>query len=231
MIIRTILIAFGIIVAALVVLVVRFFSNMKPVPTGEINPGVFALNHKMVNSFLYKTAHGYIAVDAGINPELTAMELAKLGIGAEEIHTVLFTHSDQDHVGGAAAFPKAKVYLPELEEQMINGTTLRMLFGRGRENSVPVPYETLTAGELCAYDDVSVLSVSVPGHTPGLTAYIIDGKFAFVGDMGIIKKGELGVSARVFNNDHEQARRTVDAFKTQFRNLGFIATAHGGVKT
>jgi len=39
---------------------------------------------------------------------------------------VLLTHSDSDHAVGISLFEKAMIYLPEDEEQVINGETGRL---------------------------------------------------------------------------------------------------------
>jgi glyoxylase-like metal-dependent hydrolase (beta-lactamase superfamily II) len=203
---------------------------MKTVKTGENTQGVYALDFRMVNSYLLKTEKGYVAIDAGLDPEKVQKELQHLGISENEVHAVLLTHSDGDHTGGIGAFPNAKIYLPELEVQMIDGRTKRKLFGRERSNSLLTPYKTVKTNESFQIEGLDILAVPVPGHTPGSTAYVINDRYVFTGDIGIIQKGNLKVSTSIFNNDHAEAEATITGFNSRYGDLELIATSHGGIR-
>ncbi len=152
-------------------------------------------------------------VDTGIasSPaEGMAPALAAIGRRIEDVRWILLTHGHIDHVGGAHALweltgRRARVVIHEADAPMLRSRRAHVaeyLAGRGRylddpegearvtaaahavisgemEPSLPVRGgETLSLG-----GDVTVSVHSVPGHTPGSVAYVLDGQGAvFVGD-------------------------------------------------
>lgn len=136
--------------------------------------------------------------------------MAALGRSIEEVRWILLTHGHIDHVGGAHALweltgQRAQVVIHEADAPMLRSRQSHVdeyLAGRGQyvkdaegaskvmaaasavisgemEPTLPVQGgETLTLG-----GGVTVSVHSIPGHTPGSVAYVIDGqRAAFVGD-------------------------------------------------
>ncbi|GGO60742.1 MBL fold metallo-hydrolase [Nonomuraea cavernae] len=152
-------------------------------------------------------------VDTGIasSPaEGMAPALAALGRRIEDVRWILLTHGHIDHVGGAHALweltgRRARVVIHEADAPMLRSRRAHVddyLHGRGRylndpEGAAKVtaaadavisgemePTMLLNGGEtLSLGGDVTVSVHSVPGHTPGSVAYVIDGpRSVFVGD-------------------------------------------------
>jgi hypothetical protein len=114
----------GLIVVLLGVLLFVAFSEtgkMTPVETGQVAPNVFAVKDGIVNLYLMDFGDGYVAFDAGSDPAVVLQEMASLSIQPDEVKAVFLTHSDFDHTAALEEFAQATVFLPELEEQMMEG--------------------------------------------------------------------------------------------------------------
>ena len=152
-------------------------------------------------------------VDTGIasSPaEGMAPALEALGRRIEDVRWILLTHGHIDHVGGAHALweltgRRAQVVIHEADAPMLRSRRAHVdeyLDGRGRYLEDPegeakqtaaanaaisgefAPSLLVRGGEtLSLGGDVSVSVHSIPGHTPGSVAYVIDGQDdVFVGD-------------------------------------------------
>jgi len=152
-------------------------------------------------------------VDTGIasSPaEGMAPALEALGRDIAEVRWILLTHGHIDHVGGAHALwemtgRRARVVIHEADAPLLRSRRAHVdeyLAGRGRylhdpegEAKVTAAADAVISGEmeptvlvkggetLSLGGDVTVSVHSVPGHTPGSVAYVIDGqRSAFVGD-------------------------------------------------
>ena len=69
----------GLIVVLLGVLLLVAFSEtgkMTPVETGQVAPNVFAVKDGIVNLYLMDFGDGYVAFDAGSDPEVVLEEMA-----------------------------------------------------------------------------------------------------------------------------------------------------------
>lgn len=152
-------------------------------------------------------------VDTGIasSPaEGMAPALEALGRRIEDVRWILLTHGHIDHIGGAHALwemtgRRARVVIHEADAPMLRSRRAHVeeyLAGRGRylndpegEAKVAAAGNAVISGELeptmlvkggetlSLGGDVTVSVHSIPGHTPGSVAYVIDGqRSVFVGD-------------------------------------------------
>lgn len=152
-------------------------------------------------------------VDTGIasSPaEGMAPALAAIGRRIEDVRWIFLTHGHIDHIGGAHALweltgRRAKVVIHEADAPMLRSRRAHVdeyLSGRGRYLNDPEGEATVTAaanavisgemepamlvrgGEAISLGgDVTVSVHSIPGHTPGSVAYVLDGQGdVFVGD-------------------------------------------------
>lgn len=228
-----------IIIASILVVIVTAGSfiayvslTMRPIDSMRLNDNIYAVKDGFVNYFLIQSDTGYIAVDAGVSQESVIEGLKDFDIDPADVHSILLTHSDSDHAGGIEAFPNALLYIPELEVPMIEGKDYRRFFGRKMSGVSPISameYNVLAPGALFEIDGVSVQAVSVPGHSNGSTAFIIDDLYAFVGDMALISRGHLASLPSFLTNDTNLAEKTAADFEEKFGYLQFIATAHDGI--
>lgn len=152
-------------------------------------------------------------VDTGIasSPaEGMAPALEAIGRGIEDVRWILLTHGHIDHVGGAHALweltgRRAQVVIHEADASLLRSRRAHVdeyLAGRGRylhdpegEAKVTAAANAVISGELeptmlvrggetiSLGGGVAVSVHSIPGHTPGSVAYVLDGqRSAFVGD-------------------------------------------------
>ena len=152
-------------------------------------------------------------VDTGIasSPaEGMAPALAAIGRRIEDVRWILLTHGHIDHVGGAHALweltgRRAQVVIHEADAPMLRSRHAHVdeyAAARGRylddpegEAKVAAAAAAVISGEmeptmlvrggetLSLGGDVTVSVRSIPGHTPGSVAYVVDGqRSVFVGD-------------------------------------------------
>ncbi|WP_405139695.1 MBL fold metallo-hydrolase [Sphaerisporangium sp. NBC_01403] len=152
-------------------------------------------------------------VDTGIASSPTegmVPALDAIGRRIEDVRWILLTHGHIDHVGGAYALweltgRRAQVVIHEADAPMLRSRRAHVdeyLHGRAQYLNAPEgaakvtaaanavisgemePTMLLKGGEtLSLGGDVTVSVHSIPGHTPGSVAYVIDGRRSvFVGD-------------------------------------------------
>lgn len=202
----------------------REMAKLRPIETGEIAPGIFALRDDFIDIYLVRSGDEYLAIDAGNSEKGVIAGLAELGIPREKVTTVLLTHTDYDHVRGIGAFPNAQVYIPEGETVMIDGSRYKKLFIK---NSLSVPYKTLVGGETVSLGPWTVRTIPVPGHTLGSACYLVDGRLLFTGDSIAIESGLATTFNDFYNMDTETQARALPAL-TKLGEVEWVLTAHYG---
>jgi len=216
-------------------LLIFLLSRFHPAKTQEIEKGLFAVHIPMVNFYAYETSAGIVLFDTGTDPDLAKSGLKKLGLSPENVAHIFLTHTDFDHVGGLAAFPDAKVYMSDAEEQMINGQTARQVFLhnklKGAKNGHPRAYQTLQDGEQIAVGDSAIQLRLTPGHTPGSSCYSIDGRIYISGDLlRITSKGELKPFTFLMNMNHRQDSESLEASRSAIESSQYILSGHSGFR-
>jgi len=200
------------------------YKKMTPSDTQEIIPGIYSIKNDYVNFYCIKNGDKYIAVDAGLDNELSQSEFKKMGINPEDVSTVLLTHTDYDHVAALKLFKNAKVYLSDQEEQMINGKTHRQLiFG----NKIDSTYQLLHDGQVLNVSDLDIKCILTPGHTPGSMSYLIGGKYFFSGDAFSLKDGKAQLFNESFNMDSNTQKESIEKLKG-LSGVEYIFTGHYG---
>lgn len=200
-------------------------GKMNPCETREVIPGIIAVKDGFVNLYLIKGREKYIAVDAGTRKKNITAELQKLNIDVHTILAVFLTHSDYDHAGGVEVFTNAKVYLPEAEEQMINGKTARFFFIY--KNTLTRDYELINDGQTIEIEGLRVRSIAAPGHTPGSVCYLIDDIYLFTGDNLSLKHGKAGIFSYLFNMDSKTQIQSLLRLK-ELKGIEYMFTGHYG---
>jgi len=199
-------------------------KTMMPVETRQVTDDVYSVRTRYVNMYLVKDGDNFIAIDAGIKKGAVKDELKKLDIDPDRVRAVLLTHSDSDHAGGISLFEKAVIYLPEDEEQVINGETGRFLwFG----NKIDTENYKLLKDKSFRIGDVKIKMVPTPGHTAGSTCYIINDKYLFTGDALALDNGIIVPFPKIINKSARKAKKSMDNL-TGLDDVQYIFTAHYG---
>jgi glyoxylase-like metal-dependent hydrolase (beta-lactamase superfamily II) len=226
------LIAIGIIVGVAVLVYAGMFlkarheiSGFTPLPTGYVVDNIYAVQDDFANVFFVKDSLGYAVIDCGNSPEVVAKQMQTIDISPAEVHSILLTHSDTDHIGALSLFPNAKLYMAREEEQMIDGATPKMLwFG----NALPrTDYTLVDDREVFQAGGLTVVGFLAPGHTAGMMAYLVDGKYLFTGDIVALKDGKIVPISTFFDMDSEQALRSHDIIRN-IPGAEYIITGHWG---
>ncbi len=143
--------------------------------------GAFAVNTYILMS---KKTHAAIVVDPGGDVEEVSAAIRKMGAVPKAF---LFTHLHIDHVTGAAgmkrAFPEAKITYHELDQVVADGLEKQsMMFGVPTA-TMPACEHNLRVEAEFMIEDLSIVSILTPGHTPGGVVYYLPfEKLAFTGD-------------------------------------------------
>jgi glyoxylase-like metal-dependent hydrolase (beta-lactamase superfamily II) len=226
------LITVGIIVGVAVLAYVGMFLKLKhetsgftPLPTGHVMDIIYAVQDDFANVFFVRDSLGYAVIDCGNSPEVVAKQMQTIDISPAEVHSILLTHSDTDHIGALSLFPHAKLYMAREEEQMIDGRTAKMLwFG----NALPrTDYTLVDDREVFQAGGLTVQGFLAPGHTAGMMAYLMDGKYLFSGDIVALKDGKIVPIPKFFDMDHDEALRSHDIIRN-IPAAEYIITGHWG---
>ena len=231
---KRILIITGVIIAVFVLafvgMMLKLKSEMKdftPLETGHVVDNIFVVKDDFANVFIMQDGEKYIVIDCGNNPKVVAEEMEKMGIFPENVVAVFLTHTDGDHVGALSLFDHAKLYMSREEEQMINGTTAKFLWF---DNSIPrTDYILLDDREVVQIGNLKIETILVPGHTSGMTAYLINDKYLFTGDIAsLTKDGKIAPIPAFFDMDTEQAVKSQEIIR-HIPTAEYIFTAHWGI--
>lgn len=171
----------------------RFYRGkeiFKPLNTGWIDGRVRCIREYVANIFFYTKDGVTLMLDAGYNYPRLREKLGWLGLDPSEIHDILITHQDTDHVGAIerdsdGLFRHATVYLSELENRYLTGETRRrVIFGLYKLPMVVSDNKRvlLQDGQVLTFGDIRVECFLVPGHTWGHLVFLVDDRYLFTGD-------------------------------------------------
>jgi glyoxylase-like metal-dependent hydrolase (beta-lactamase superfamily II) len=225
-----------IIIGVIVVLMILAFAGMSmklksemkdfaPMETGQVIDNIFVVKDDFANIFIIQDSTQYIVFDLANNPKIVAQQMEKLGIRPNDVVAVFLTHSDGDHVGALSLFDKAKLYMSKEEEQMIDGTTAKFLwFG----NSFPrTDYILLNDREVVRIGNLKIEAILAPGHTSGMTAYLVNDKYLFSGDIASLKNGKIVPIPAFFDMNTKQAVQSHEIIR-HIPTAEYIFTGHWG---
>jgi protein-S-isoprenylcysteine O-methyltransferase Ste14/glyoxylase-like metal-dependent hydrolase (beta-lactamase superfamily II) len=197
-----------------------------PLPTGQVADHVYAVRDRHVNWFIYADGPHAVAIDAGYNGGTFQEDLGQLPIPPESVSHVFLTHADHDHAGRLELFKNAQVHLGRGEEQMIDGTTPRML-GVYHSPRVTHPYTVLSDGEVVSAGTIKVQAIATPGHTPGSTSFLVDDRVLFTGGTLALQNGLVRPFYRLLNMDTAIQRESIRKL-ARLENVALLCTAHTG---
>ena len=229
---KIILITIGVIIGVLVLAWGGLFlklqyeaSKFTPIETGLVVDNIFVVKDDFVNLFIIKDSSQYVVIDCGINPAIVKEQMEKLGINPGNVVAVFLTHSDGDHARALSLFDKAKLFMQKEEVKMIDGTKSKLLwFG----NILPrTDYLLLNDRELVQIGNLKFEAFHVPGHTSGTTAYLVNDKYLFTGDLLSLKDSKIAPTPAIINMDAKQAAKSREIIR-HIPSAEYIFTAHWG---
>jgi len=226
------LIIIGVIVTVLILAFIgmslKLKSEMKdfaPMETGQVVDNIFVVKDDFANVFIIQDSAQYVVIDCANNPAIVAEQMEKLGINPDNVVAVFLTHTDEDHVGALSLFDKAKLYMSKEEEQMINGTKSKFLwFGN---SLLRTDYILLEDRETVQIGNLKFEAFLVPGHTSGMTSYLVNDKYLFIGDIASLKDRKIAPIPAFFDMDTEQAVKSHEIIR-HIPTAEYIFTGHWG---
>ena len=155
----------------------------------------------MATAYLIESDSGLVLVDTGL-PRYEHRVLRRMrALGLDDLRLIFVTHAHLDHYGSAAALRRligAPIAIHRADgDAMARGDTpLGSVRGRGRLmwallrllgpylQPEPTPPDVLLddGSDLRAYG-LDAVVLHTPGHTPGSSCLIVEGRTAFVGDL------------------------------------------------
>ena len=204
------------------------FSKFTPLETGKIADGVYAVKDEIANFFILQDDAQYVVIDCGMNPEAVAEEMKKLGVSPDDVSAVFLTHTDGDHAGALSLFAGAKLYMSKEEEQMIDGRKCKYLWLLKASSGIPrKDYVLLDDREVVRIGNLKIEPTLAPGHTSGMTAYLVNDKYLFTGDILSLKDGKIAPIPAFFDMDRAQALKSLEIMRG-IPSAECIFTAHWG---
>ena len=158
----------------------------QPFVTMQLKPNVYWVSGGGGNSGVIIGNNGVIVVDAKTTADGGKQLLAEIAkVTPKPVTTLIETHSDGDHVNGAAAFP-AGVKIIAHENDKKEQETALAAGGRGAPPADKLPTQVVARNR----EDMTIDGVKLqllhwaPAHTSGdLVVYLPDQKIVFTGDV------------------------------------------------
>lgn len=150
-------------------------------PPFRMAPSVYYVSgNDWVACYLIDTGDGLILIDTGMHETCYLMLecIRNLGYNPKNIKKILLTHAHIDHIGAARTMKeltKAKVYLGERDLFIVRDRK-DLIFGEGYTCGDIEPDETYSDHKPIVQGNISIRTISTPGHTPGCTSMIFDVK-------------------------------------------------------
>ena len=238
----TAIIAIGVVIIPVVVVFAALsvvIMGRQAVAEGFEYNGIRIVKDGVVSLAVVPSGNGKVVlVDAGYDRAGKAIldELARRHLTPDAVAAILLTHSHPDHISGLDLFPNAEVMALESELPLLEGRAdwrgpLMRLFPRlsgTRVTRVLHDGETVTVGE------VSARVFSVPGHTPGSAAYLINNSVLFLGDAADISNdGKIQDPPWITSDDRVEDRAALVRLDQRLVEdravVKVIACSHSGV--
>jgi glyoxylase-like metal-dependent hydrolase (beta-lactamase superfamily II) len=222
-------------------------AHSAPMPGGDMANGNTRILSAHSSAYLFPmdaTGKAFALIDSGMDPqaaEIIATLQAK-GVGPDAIKAIFVTHGHSDHTGGIRAFPSADVYVGAGDRGFVEGREaaegfLPHLGGKQPKIAIadPAKLHTVTDGETVTVGTKTVRCFTVPGHTRGSVAYLVDdtlhlGDAAYFDTAGRARKAPPPVSA-----DLRQSLRSLAGLVKRFDDEGIrvttVTSGHSGEGT
>jgi len=148
-----------------------------------------------------------------------ADQLQQVGVKPDDVDVLGISHMHGDHIGQAAQFTNARLFIGKRDFQMLEGKPNDTLKG-WRTQGKPV---TLISNDTDVFGDGSVVALHLPGHTPDHLALLVNlksGPVLLSGDLyhSTIAREKKAVPG--FNTSREQTLASMDKFEAIARKTG-----------
>jgi glyoxylase-like metal-dependent hydrolase (beta-lactamase superfamily II) len=208
----------------------------------ELLPDIYMLKNRYVNLYLLVEDSGLTLIDTGIvksGPKLVLETISSLDYQPQSIKTILITHADPDHTGGAAEL-KAATDATVLAHSLDGKAMAEGKPGRPPQGFLAPVIKNLATSSIPAQTPDGVIEnqelpimgglqvIATPGHTPGHLAYYLPSKkILFAGDSMMSLFGRLVFFNNPFVSDFAQGKKSVQ--KLSSLGATTVCCGHGPV--
>lgn len=147
----------------------------------KMAPGVWFIGgNDWVACYLIETTEGLILIDAAMHETAYLMleNIRKLGYKPTDIKKILISHAHIDHMGGARTMKEitgAELYLGERDLEFLHDRRDLLGGDMGTYTCGDFEPDTLYADDKpITLGNITVHTVSTPGHTPGCTSMFFE---------------------------------------------------------
>jgi N-acyl homoserine lactone hydrolase len=144
-------------------------------------------------------------------------QLAQLGVKPADIKVVGISHMHGDHTGQAADFPQARLVIGKEDFEQTAGKDDPFTAWRGSGKPV-----TATDTDVDVFGDGDVVTLFMPGHTPGHHALLVklkSGDVLLTGDLYHTTIAREKRAVPGFNTSREQTLASMDRFEALAKKL------------
>ena len=134
----------------------------------------------------------------GCERDKVLKEMKSFGIEAGDVHTLLLTHSDRDHIGVTGALDNAVVWMHREEEQMVTGETEKMGSSYTWKYG---DYKLFDSDQVLDIDGLKVRVIHTPGHTPGSCCFAVNDTYLVSGDNLMMENDNYAPFVEAFTMD------------------------------
>ena len=202
---------------------------------------VHLISLRMSNAYVIELPSALVLVDAG-SPGDAKKICSKLTAFSDKLLRLIYiTHAHLDHYGAAASIQRSTnaplmIHAEDAGALSKGETHLGHVRGRGRLTAalMPIvkrlfPIEPVTADQVIQDGQdlrdfgLPGYVLHTPGHTPGSTSLIVDGRLAFVGDL--ISTFGVPHTQRMYANNWSEIEKSLERLKTL--DLEWLYPGHG----
>jgi hydroxyacylglutathione hydrolase len=222
----------------LVALFVTLFAGNPEIPDGrELEGFARVVKDGYVSVGVLGAGNGAVVlIDSGTDPEgkVLLAELKRRGLGPDAVKAIFLTHGHVDHISGCHLFPGAEVLALAEDVAIAEGREKpgspigKLLPAAHRQVHVT---RALKDGETIQVGNLSVRVFSLPGHSRGSAAYLVNGVL-FLGDSAdATKDGKLVAAKWPVTEDPAQNRASLKALAARLRpeEVKHLVFSHTGV--
>jgi metallo-beta-lactamase class B len=150
-----------------------------PIEPSRIFDNVYVIGNTGTVVYVIRTSDGLVMIDAlGANQVESVLlpSFKALGLDPAQVKAIIVGHGHGDHFGGSAFMQErygVKVYISAADWTLMENPPPAR---GGRQGGPPTPRpkrdQVMVDGQAIVVGDLTVLPVSIPGHTPGSMGFI-----------------------------------------------------------